>query len=62
MIAKINNARFRKPVVPGDQVLIESKITKDRGKMFVVTCTATVDGKLVADTELLAQVLIGDQG
>lgn len=61
MIAKISNARFRKPVVPGDQVLIESKITKDRGRMFVVTCTAKVDGKLVADTELLAQVLIGDK-
>ncbi len=61
MIAKITNARFRKPVVPGDQVLIESKITKDRGKMFVVTCTAKVDGKIVADTELLAQVLISDK-
>ncbi len=61
MIAKINNARFRRPVVPGDQVLIESKIVKDRGKMFVVTCTASVDGKVVADTELLAQVIIGEK-
>ncbi len=61
MIAKINSARFRQPVVPGDQVIIESQIKKDRGKMFVVECTAKVDGKLVADTELLAQVLIGPQ-
>ncbi len=59
MIAKISNARFRKPVVPGDQVILESKITKDRGKMFVVECKAFVDGKLVADTEVLAQVIIG---
>jgi len=29
--------------------------------MFVVKCTAKVDGALVADTELLAQVLIGPQ-
>jgi 3-hydroxyacyl-[acyl-carrier-protein] dehydratase len=61
MIAKINNARFRRPVIPGDQVIIESQITKDRGKMFVVSCKATVDGVVVADTELLAQVLIGPQ-
>jgi len=61
MIAKIINARFRKPVVPGDQVIIETEITKDRGKMFVVTCTAKVDGKLVADTELLAQVILGEK-
>ena len=50
----IDKVRFRKPVVPGDQIILELEILKQRATVMKMTGTATVDGKLVAQAELMA--------
>lgn len=49
-----DNVRFRKPVTPGDQLILEAKIIKKRLKVVKLSATATVSDKLVAEAELLA--------
>lgn len=49
----IDNARFRKPVVPGDQLVTEITILKARSKVCKVRAEAKVDGGVVAEAELL---------
>lgn len=42
----IDNCKFKKPVVPGDKLTLETKITAVRGPMGVGEATATVDGEV----------------
>lgn len=58
LIAAINEAKFRRAVVPGDVLEIYAEIKKDRGSMIVVKCEAKVRGKLVAEAEVLAKVFL----
>ena len=53
-IARISEVRIRRPVVPGDQLLIKSQVIKDRGQMVVLDITATVGDELVTQAEILA--------
>src|SRR4030067_3008792 len=55
----IDNVRFRKPVVPGDQLRLELEITKHRQSIWGFKGKALVDGKLVAGAKLLA--MLGDE-
>lgn len=48
----IKNAKFRKQVIPGDVVKLETEIIKCKGPMGVGKATATVDGKLAAEAEI----------
>ena len=50
----MDKVRFRKPVVPGDQLIFEAKIIKMRTKVAKMTGTASVDNQLVAEAELMA--------
>ncbi|UCH70942.1 MAG: 3-hydroxyacyl-ACP dehydratase FabZ [Candidatus Bathyarchaeota archaeon] len=50
----IDKARFRKPVVPGDQLVLEIVWTQRRGNVSKMSAKATVDGTLVAEAEVLA--------
>ena len=52
----IDNAKFRRPVVPGDQVMMDIKVLKQRGNVWRFSGTATVDGKLVSEAEFTAMV------
>ena len=52
----IDNVRFRKPVTPGDQLRLEVEITKHRQAIWGFKGKALVDGKLVAEAELLAMM------
>jgi len=52
----IDNVRFRKPVVPGDQLHLEVEITKHRQSIWGFKGKAFVDGKLVAEADLLAML------
>ncbi len=52
----IDNVRFRKPVIPGDQLHLELEITKHRQSIWGFKGKALVDGKLVAEAELLAML------
>lgn len=49
-----DKVRFRKPVVPGDQLILEATILKQRRKAIKIATTAKVDGQLVAEAELMA--------
>jgi beta-hydroxyacyl-ACP dehydratase FabZ len=50
----MDKVRFRKPVVPGDQLIIEFKILRMRTKVAKMAGTAFVDNQLVAEAELMA--------
>ena len=50
----MNKVKFRKPVVPGDQIIFELKFLKQRAKVFKMSGMAFVDEKLVAEAELMA--------
>ena len=50
----IDKARFRKPVVPGDQLILELKLLKIRARVVRMAGVATVDGAKVAEAELMA--------
>lgn len=50
----MDKVRFRKPVVPGDQIVFEIEFLKIRSRMVKMAGKATVDGNLVAEAELMA--------
>ena len=50
----IDKAKFRKPVLPGDVLMLELELLKVRRGIYNFKGTATVDGKLVAEAELKA--------
>ena len=52
----IDKVRFRKPLVPGDQLVINVDVIHSREKALKIAATATVDQQLVAQAELLAAV------
>jgi len=52
----IDGARFRKPVVPGDQLITEITILKMKPKVCKVKAESKVDGELVAEAELLFSI------
>ncbi|MEE4240365.1 MAG: 3-hydroxyacyl-ACP dehydratase FabZ [Desulfopila sp.] len=52
--AGIDNARFRKPVIPGDQLIFELKLLKMKRGIMVMDGKAYVSGQLVAQAELMA--------
>jgi UDP-3-O-[3-hydroxymyristoyl] N-acetylglucosamine deacetylase/3-hydroxyacyl-[acyl-carrier-protein] dehydratase len=56
----IDKAKFRKPVVPGDQVLFEVRMIRKRGKTFVMAGEAKVEGQLVAEAEFMAAIVDRD--
>lgn len=55
MIASIDNARFRRPIIPGDQLRLTATMMKDRGSIFYFHGEAHVDGQLAAEADLLAK-------
>jgi beta-hydroxyacyl-ACP dehydratase FabZ len=50
----IDKVRFRRPVVPGDQLRLEVHWVKARARAVKMAGTATVDDQLVAEAELMA--------
>jgi 3-hydroxyacyl-[acyl-carrier-protein] dehydratase len=50
----VDKARFRRPVVPGDQLRFECLILQKRSNSVKIQGTATVNGELVAEAELLS--------
>ncbi len=50
--AAINNAKFKRKVVPGDVVKLECEIIKSKGPLGIGKATASVDGELAVSAEL----------
>jgi len=52
----MDNVRFRKPVIPGDQLRMELEITRHRQSIWGFKGRALVDGNVVAEGDLLAMI------
>lgn len=55
----MDKVRFRKPVVPGDQLFLDVKILQQRSMVFKMAGKARVDDIIVAEAEFMA--MIGDK-
>ena len=53
----INNIKFRKTVVPGDQLVLEVVAGRMKSKTGQVTGKALVDGKVVCEAELMFAIV-----
>ncbi len=53
-----DKVKFRKPVRPGDQLILNAKLTKTRGdKLAAAEVTCTVDGHVVSSAELMFAII-----
>ena len=48
-----NNVKFRKTVTPGDQLVLEAEVVKLRSRTGQIRTQATVDGRVVAEADLM---------
>ena len=53
-LSKIKNIKFRKPVYPGDQLILKTEILKIKGNFCLVKGSASVDGEVVSEGEIMA--------
>ena len=53
-LSKVDNAKFRKPVVPGDQLILKVNLIKMRGKFCSVHGRAFVNDELVTECDIMA--------
>ncbi len=56
-IVAVDNARFKKPVLPGDTLMLELKMTARRRSICMMTGKVYVDGKVVCEADLVASVV-----
>ncbi len=56
LLVAVENARFRKPVVPGDTLRLEMSVVKRRASVAKMAGRATVDGQLVAEAEVMCKL------
>jgi 3-hydroxyacyl-[acyl-carrier-protein] dehydratase len=56
VLAQIRDARFRRPVVPGDQIRVEVEPLGRLGGLHRFSAKASVDGSTVAEAELVLAV------
>jgi 3-hydroxymyristoyl/3-hydroxydecanoyl-(acyl carrier protein) dehydratase len=56
LLVAIENARFRKPVVPGDTLRLEMSVIKRKASVAKMAGRATVDGVLVAEAEVMCKL------
>ncbi|GAB4229987.1 MAG: 3-hydroxyacyl-ACP dehydratase FabZ [Deltaproteobacteria bacterium] len=52
----IDNCRFRRPVVPGDQLRLEVSVVAHKGPLWKMHGEATVDGSVVAKADVTASI------
>jgi 3-hydroxyacyl-[acyl-carrier-protein] dehydratase len=60
--AGIDNARFKKPVVPGDRLEIEAAILAHKRTIWKFACVARVDGAAVAEATILCTERVQEPG
>lgn len=47
-----NNVKFRKVVTPGDQLLMEVEVLKDKSRVAEIHAVSRVDGEIVAEADM----------
>ena len=61
VLVGVDGARFRHPVIPGDVLRFECEVTGCRTSLWTFACKAYVDGKLVAEANLMANLVSASQ-
>jgi beta-hydroxyacyl-ACP dehydratase FabZ len=56
LLVAIENARFRRPVVPGDTLRMEMKVIRRKASVAKMAGIATVDGVVVAEAEVMCKL------
>lgn len=49
----IDGARFKRPVSPGDQLILQSTLERARGGIYRFNCVASVDGEVAAEAAIM---------
>jgi 3-hydroxyacyl-[acyl-carrier-protein] dehydratase len=57
ILVGVDKVKFRKQVIPGDQLLLSAEIMKRKGKMWIFKTSASVDGKVAASAEIKCAVV-----
>ena len=52
MLGAVDKTRFKRPVVPGDQLMMESRLLADRSRIMKFDCKAFVDEQLACSSEI----------
>ena len=53
----VDGVKFRRPVIPGDQLILELDLVQGRGRRGKLKGVARVDGKVAAEATILGQVM-----
>ena len=56
-LSAVDRCKFRRPVVPGDQLRIEAEILNLKTRICKCRAVATVDGRVCAEAELLSTLV-----
>jgi 3-hydroxymyristoyl/3-hydroxydecanoyl-(acyl carrier protein) dehydratase len=56
LLVSVDAARFRRPVVPGDQLRLEMVVIRRKGTVAKMAGKATVDGLVVAEAEVMCKL------
>lgn len=54
--AGIDNARFKRPVLPGDQLVFEAKLERSMRGIWKYSAVTTVDGEVAAQADLMCAI------
>lgn len=57
VLSRLHNIKFRKIVVPGDQLRLEAELIKVRGRFATIRGRALVDKEIVAEGEISAGIV-----
>jgi 3-hydroxyacyl-[acyl-carrier-protein] dehydratase len=49
----VENARFKHPVTPGDQIVLKDELTKHKRNVWFFHCVAEVDATVVAEADII---------
>jgi beta-hydroxyacyl-ACP dehydratase FabZ len=58
----IDKVKFRKPVVPGDQLVMHLEILSQKGRICKLRGVATVDGQRACEAELMSMMVDAEKG
>jgi 3-hydroxyacyl-[acyl-carrier-protein] dehydratase len=54
--ASVDNVRFKRPVVPGDQLVMEAEIVRKMRNIWKFSAVARVDGELATEAEFMCAI------
>ena len=57
ILVGVDKVKFKKQVIPGDQLELQAELFKQKGKIWVFKTKALVDGKLAASAEIKCAVV-----